>query len=262
MDKLFRVELLAKTPNPQKLCYAAMHTDYSEKLVSDELFNPVEPVTAYNGLWVDPMNPSEILKESEAGRRVISHCVKFGHWGVIEHPQITFNVGYFPHSVMQQARTHRISTSFDVQSFRYSGKRICNAIEADDVLEAIEKTFYLRPVGFYTDRKGKKYEYTKSDRAEDINLAMNAAFHYRDRIEQGFSEEHARGLIPFDVRQHFVVSFNLRSLLHFLDLRAKADAQLEIQWLCELMVPYLEEWVPEVWEFYEKNRFKRAKLAP
>ena len=33
----------------------------------------------------------------------------------IEHPQITFNVGYFPHSMMQQIRTHRVGISFDVQ---------------------------------------------------------------------------------------------------------------------------------------------------
>lgn len=262
MDRFFRVELLAKTPNPQKLCYAAMHTDYSENFVADELFNPAEPVTAYNDMWIDPMNPSEILTESEAGRRVVSHCIKFNHWGVIEHPQITFNVGYFPHSVMQQARTHRVSTSFDVQSFRYSGKRICDAVESENVVESIEKTFYFRPVGFYPDRKGKKANYTKELRDEDIELAIKAAIHYRDRINLGFSEEHARSMIPFDTRQHFVVSFNLRSLLHFLDLRAKADAQLEIQWLCDLLIPYVKEWVPEVWEFYEKNRLHRARLAP
>ena len=33
----------------------------------------------------------------------------------LEHPQITFNVGYFPHSMMQQVRTHRVGVSFDVQ---------------------------------------------------------------------------------------------------------------------------------------------------
>jgi thymidylate synthase ThyX len=37
--------------------------------------------------------------------------------------------------------------------------------------------------------------------------------------------DHARGILPFDYRQHFVVSFSLRAFLHFLDLRAKLDAE-------------------------------------
>ena len=44
-------------------------------------------------------------------------------------------------------------------------------------------------------------------------------------LDAGFAEEHARGILPFDYRQHFVVSFSLRAFLHFLDLRAKLDAQ-------------------------------------
>ncbi len=35
MDR-FRVEVIAKTPNPQQVIYAAMHQDYSENFVYDE----------------------------------------------------------------------------------------------------------------------------------------------------------------------------------------------------------------------------------
>jgi thymidylate synthase (FAD) len=35
-DPLFRVEVLAETPNPQQLVYAGMHQDYSERFVYDE----------------------------------------------------------------------------------------------------------------------------------------------------------------------------------------------------------------------------------
>ena len=76
------------------------------------------------------------------------------------------------------------------------------------------------------------------------------------------SEEHARGKLPFDYRQHFVVSFSLRALLHFLDLRFKKDAQLEIQQLCNLIWPHVEDWVPAVAKWYERNRLGKARLAP
>lgn len=117
-------------------------------------------------------------------------------------------------------------------------------------------------MGSYTDRQGKKYQYTENIRYQHILKAVDAALDYADNIKQGLSEEHARGLIPFDFRQHFVVSFNLRSLLHFLDLRAKKDAQLEIQQLCELMWPHLEDWCPEIAEWYNKNRYGKARLSP
>lgn len=177
----------------------------------------------------------------------------------IEHPTITFACGWFPHSTMQQARTHRVGTTFDCQSFRYTGSRIVAVAKG---LMNIEDVFYLRPVGDYTDRFGKRYTYTQALRENDRGWCLRAAKRYQENIEAGMAEEHARGIIPFDVRQHFVVSFNIRSLMHFLDLRAKKDAQLEIQQLCELMLPHFESWCPEIYGWYSKNRLGKARLSP
>lgn len=242
MDPLFRVDLIAATPNPQQCIYAAMHQDYSEKYVFFDRVN-----------WPDETRAGEIcVQRLLAGER--------GHYGPLEHPQITLNVGWFPHSVMQQARTHRIGASFDVQSMRYTGNRIYQAAYRK---RSLEEVFYLRPVGEYTDRKGKKYLYTEAARRGDLVLCLNAAQEYHHRcIVLGYSEEHARGLLPFDYRQHFVVSFSLRAMLHFLDLRAKLDAQLEIRQLCDLMWPHLEAWAPEIAAWYKKTRLTRARLAP
>ncbi|HEY9874404.1 MAG TPA: FAD-dependent thymidylate synthase, partial [Candidatus Obscuribacterales bacterium] len=91
---------------------------------------------------------------------------------------------------------------------------------------------------------------------------LEAAKRYQLDIAAGMAEEHARGKLPFDYRQHFVVSFNLRSVLHFCDLRNKKNAQLEIQKLCELMWPHIKEWTPAVAEWYENNRLGKARLAP
>jgi thymidylate synthase (FAD) len=169
------------------------------------------------------------------------------------------NVGWFPHSVMQQARTHRVGVSFDCQSMRYTGSRI---VEAARGLRDLEEVFYLRPVGRYSDRQGKKYEYTPSQRNTDLGLCLDAAQRYEQLISLGYAEEHARGILPFDYRQHFVVSFNLRSFLHFMDLRAKLDAQEEIRSLCDLMWPHMKSWAPQFAEWYEKSRLHRARLAP
>lgn len=144
-------------------------------------------------------------------------------------------------------------------SNRYTGNRIAQAAQG---LKDIEDVFYLRPVGHYLDRQGKRYDYTQEMREKDLSWCIEAAKRYQQLLEQGVSEEHARGIIPFDVRQHFVVSFNARSLMHLLDLRAKPDAQLECQKLCDLIMPHFKEWMPELAEWYEKSRLKKARLAP
>ncbi|MGD1712226.1 FAD-dependent thymidylate synthase [Dapis sp. BLCC M172] len=152
-----------------------------------------------------------------------------------------------------------VHNSFDVQSYRFcSGKVIAVAEGKTD----LETAFYLRPVGEYSDRQGKKYYYSAEQREQDLQWCLEAAKKYKLDMEFGMSEEHARGKIPFDYRQHFVVSFNCRSLLHFLDLRFKKNAQLEIQKLCELMWPHVQDWVPNIADWYEKNRLGKGKLAP
>ena len=144
-------------------------------------------------------------------------------------------------------------------SFRYTGSRITDVVEGK---RDIEEVFYLRPLGAYTDRQGKRYEYTEEIRQQDVEWCLAACKRYQERIHQGFSEEHARGIIPFDVRQHWVMSANVRSLMHLLDLRWKLDAQLEAQQLCELIWNSFEKWTPAIAQWYESNRAKKARLAP
>ena len=240
MDR-FRIDLIAATPNPQQCIYAAMHQDYSEGYVA-----------ADRAEWPDETRAGEVcVKRLLAGER--------GHYGPLEHAQIVLNVGWFPHSVMQQARTHRVGVSFDVQSMRYTGERICRA--ATGAID-LEEVFYLRPVGTYSDRQGKKYDYSATERAKDLEHCRQAAVRYAQMLQAGFAEEHARGILPFDYRQHFVVSFTLRAFLHFMDLRAKLDAQEEIRRMCDLMWPHMVAWAPEIAAWYEKTRLHKARLAP
>lgn len=238
MDK-FKVKILSQTQNPQTVIYAAMHQDYSGDYIGDQNF------------------PSE----ERCGEIIVSRLLKGnrGHYGPLEHPSITLSCGYFPHSVMQQARTHRVGVSFDVQSFRYSSSQL---FAVNEGAKHIEDVIYVRPVGSYFDRKGNKYFYTNLQREKDLFLAKDLILHYCRAVSGGMSEEHARGLLPFDYRQHFVVSFNVRSLMHFLDLRHKKDAQLEIQKLCELLWTPFSLWCPQIASWYESSRKGKALLSP
>ena len=241
MDPLFKVEVLSKTANPQQVIYGAMHQDYSSDFVGDT-----------RDKWPD---------ESKCGEIIVNRLLKGdrGHYGCIEHPAITLGCKGFPHSVTQQARTHRINVSFDIQSFRYTSEGVIEVATND---RDVEDVFYFRPVGHYKDRQGKSYEYSEATRERDKSRCLELARNYAESVANGMSEEHARDMLPFNYRQHFIVSFNLRSVLHFMDLRSKKDAQLEIQQLCEQIWPHVKAWTPDVAKWYEDTRMGKARLAP
>ena len=91
-------------PIPEQVIYQAGKCDYSET----------------------PIHHQEIPSPSKCGEWIVDQLLsnERGHWGPVEHPGITFSVSGYVHSVMVQARTHRVGVTFDVQSQRYTGKRV------------------------------------------------------------------------------------------------------------------------------------------
>lgn len=252
---------MERPQSPNRLIYAAMHQDYSSDYVGE----------------VDLR-----IAEDDAGRTVVSRLLsgERGHYGPLEHPTMSVAAGYFPHSVMQQLRTHRI-WSFDVQSFRFTGMHLAELGQAVDALastypgpglmpasllseplqESLERAVYLRPPGLYPGLEGGQYHYSKANRDADLADAMYLLWRYYQKTSlQKMAAEQARGVVPFDVRQHFVFTGSLRSWLHLMAIRGKADAQLECRMLCALAEPLLAEWVPEIWSWFENHH--KGFLAP
>lgn len=224
------IKVIAKTFDPQTLIYKAMHQCYSSE---------IEDIT---------------FSEKKCGEIAVKRLLhgNKGHYGCLEHPQITFNVKGYPHTVIQQLRTHRIGVSFDVQSFRYT--------KLDNItLENIEQVVYLRPNGEYTSRNGKYYY---SGYKNQKKAVYNSIQTYKKLIDDGISPEHAREILPYCIRQNFVMSGNLRSLLHIVDLRSKGNTQMETIKFSDKMFELLTEWCPEICNWYKANRYKRAQLSP
>ena len=240
LDKNMKVVMLRQTQLPQTLVWQAGKNDYSE----------------------EPIHTKFPPNEKECGKWVIEQLLANdrGHWGPLEHPAITLDCVGFVHNVMVQARTHRVGITFDVQSQRYTGRRVLKVAKGE---LRPQEVFYVRPEGLYLDRKGHKYEWTQKDYERELKLCVEASERYTDLFEnRGMAEEHLRDYLQQNIRQNFVVTFSLRAALHFLDLRAKLDAQVEIQALCEGMVPIIKEWVPEIFSYYEEKRLHKARLSP
>jgi thymidylate synthase (FAD) len=239
LDKNLEVVMLQCYPSPEQVIYQAAKGDYSEL----------------------PIHDVKIPLSTECGKWIVEHLLsnERGHWGPLEHPAITFSVSGYVHSVMVQARTHRVGCTFDVQSQRYTGKRVIKVAEGE--LD-VQKVFYVRPEGFYTNRQGKKYFWSEEQRQHKFERILEDCKEYALEFQNGVCEEHIRDYLPQAIRQNFVVTFNLRSVLHIIDLRAKLDAQLEIQALCEQVIPHLQRWAPNIWNYYVEKRLHKARLSP
>lgn len=248
LDPKFNVVTIKATPHPQWVCWMAMHQDHCAEFIGD------------SPEWEKQLQ----VDEQTAGERFVRNCLDVGkgnhaHYGPLEHPQITLACGHFPHSVMVQARTHRIAT-FDVMSQRAVTEHIRAVV---DGTKNIEDVFFFRPAGRrYSDRDGRRYTKTEADLETQKALRYRACEHFIQKLDQGVPPEELRDDLPQGIRQHFVFSFNARALLHICDLRLKSDAQLEIQIFSQMVFQRFQEWMPEVAEFYRERRFGKAPTAP
>jgi thymidylate synthase (FAD) len=240
----FKIRCLAHTESPQTLVYLALHQDYSSDWVGSDkvLLN--------------------LPSERRCGEIAVNRLLEGnkGEWGCLEHPQITFSLGFVNHGTWQQLRTHRIGVSFDIQSFRYTYENVIKAANREIPMEEI---IFFDKVGVYKDRQGNKTDYTEEMLIQDKCIAASLLCHYKKRVTQdNVPPERARRMLPFDYRQHGVFSANLRSILHVLDLRAKGNAQAEIVAVSELLFEIVSLWCPDIAYYYERTRFKKALLSP
>lgn len=246
LDSQFQVATTSCTPHPQTQAWLDMHQCYSS-----------EPV------W-DCLHPDE----ARCGELVVKHCLdKGGHYGVLESSMIAVNFVGFPHSVMQQLRTHRVGITFNVQSFRYTSQRLLKAVEAfgdgsEDAHSLLEQAVYVRPAGTYWNRQGKSAVYTVEQRQEDLAVALLGLKQYATRFKQGLPEEHCRQSVPFEVRQHFTMGCTLRTALHLLGVRYQADVQPECFTAMAHFFCCLQDWSPEIVRWYAIRHLGKNRLSP
>lgn len=226
----------ASSPNPQVAIWRGQHQCVSEGFADD----------------ATPPSPER------CGEIIIKHQLHAGHWSVLDQAFIKLNTAGFPHSVMVQMTRHRDS-AFLVQSGRYTGERFIKVTKGE---LGVEDVFYFRPPGFYADRKAAKYEHI-----EEINLVHRArcvrsCVEYADLITSGYSEEHAREVIPYNFRQNFTVACTLKNFFHWLDQRGNKDSQLEIQVFAQMALEAAMTWAPELMTWYKDHRYTKARLAP
>lgn len=159
----------------------------------------------------------KISSFTDSDRKLISYLIQHQHTSPFEHNMIRFRVKC-PIYVARQWMRHRIGVSYNEISYRY--------VKAKD-------EFHIPNIWRYQDTNNKQNscgefeskELTKTFR-ETIEKCVML---YENMIEMGVCREQARTILPVSLYTEFLFTCNLNSLFHFLKLRLKENAQLEIR---------------------------------
>jgi len=205
------VALLAYTPEPLSLIYAAFRQCYHAGFVAD--------------MW-PRLLAGEISREKQA--EFVAKILESGHVSPIEHVSFTFAIEGISRALTHQLVRHRIA-SYSQQSQRY-----VDASSFDYILPpAIKKIpeakarfeAFMEEVGAtYRDLKEILEEHGRKDKAK----------------------EDARFVLPQAAETRIVATMNCRSLLNFFEQRCCMRAQWEIRALADRMLSLCRASLPEV----------------
>lgn len=208
-----KVQLIAHTPDPDKLIAAAAKLCYSA-VGTDEIM--------------------EGLTE-EKTEKFIDMLSSLGHESPVEHATFTFAVEGVSRSLLAQLTRHRIA-SFSVQSQRYVDKENFEYVippEIDCVPEA--RALFIKAMD--ADRETyKELNRILTEKHTKTNLDAGMDEKKAKTTAAKKAQEDARYVLSNACDTKIVMTFNVRSLYNFFSLRCCSRAQWEIREMaCEML---------------------------
>lgn len=222
-----KVELIAHTPDPERVVAAAAKLCYSSSPATDIMDNLTD----------------------EKVESFLDMLSGLGHDSPTEHVTFTFAIEGVSRALLAQFTRHRIA-SYSVKSQRY-------------VSEAMFE--YILPPEVEANQEAKEIFIKAMERdMEDYNRITDilSKKHYEDMIKSGMEEkaaktaakkkaiEDARFVLPNACETKMVVTMNVRSLKNFFAHRCCERAQWEIRALADEMLKLVKGVAP--------NLFKKA----
>lgn len=208
-----RVELLAHTPEPLAVIYAAFRQCYHAGFVGD----------AWPDLTADG---ADRARQAAFVRQVLES----GHGSPLEHVSFTFGLSGVSRALTHQLVRHRVA-SYSQQSQRY--------------VDASDFDYILPPAVAANPRARARFEAFMDEAGaayRDIRALLDADG------RGGSSREDARFVLPQAAASNIVVSMNCRALLNFFEHRCCARAQWEIRRAAGMMLALCRDVLPEIFE--------------
>lgn len=154
-------------------------------------------------------------KQDSDNPKLLAYCVKHGHWSVFEQASMTIEI-QTSRAISAQILRHR-SFSFQEFSQRY----------------AAVSNFELYPARRQDDKNRQNSIDDMSDEdkvwfyAAQNDIQVRAQELYDEALKRGIAKEQARFLLPMGASTKLYMTGNIRSWIHYLEVRCGNGTQLE-----------------------------------
>ena len=147
--------------------------------------------------------------------KLLKYCINHGHWSVFETPYITVEINT-SRAISSQILRHR-SFTFQEFSQRYA------AVADFETYPARRQDSKNRQNSIDDmDSEDKRWFVSAQDRIQLLSASL-----YHDALDKGIAKEQARFLLPMSSKTKLYMTGNVRSWIHYLDLRCHIDTQKE-----------------------------------
>lgn len=151
-------------------------------------------------------------------KALIQRIISYGHTSTLEHSLATFDISGISRACLQELSRHRIGVSPSVESTRYTMSKILKVTELVD-------SCIVSSGDIDIDVLNKRH-------MEELKIIVNS---------KGLSNDIAKYGLVEAYKVNELISFNIRSLRHFLSLRTSRRALKEIRELAQFMYDILPE---------------------
>lgn len=211
------VQLLAYTPDPEKIVASAAKLCYSSAKVSDIM----------DGL------------DEEKTEKFLNMLMNLGHESPIEHISFTFGIEGVSRSLLAQFTRHRIA-SYSVKSQRYVSEKQFSFVVPPEIEKNPEaKKIYLEAM----EKDMEDY-----NRLADILKEQHVAEGMDEKQAEKAAQEDARYILPNACETNMIVTMNARSLYNFFHHRCCNRAQWEIRECAYKMYLLVKDIAPTIFK--------------
>lgn len=191
------------------------------------------------------------LKNPKKDRELIDYLERHKHPSPTQFPTIVFHVKA-PLFVLNQWIRHGMYMSANVESGRYTLAR--DEYYIPNTLRKQSKTNKQASDGILEDLDALRRFQEQCKGLPSRNL-------YIDLVNKGVSKELARIILQQNTMTEFFVTANLRSWLHFLDLRLRDESQLEIRDYAEVIYESLKYYFPTSIKSFTNHRLNAITIS-
>ncbi len=179
-------------------------------------------------------NPSS-QKENKNGERLLKYLIKHKHWSPFEMASMCVEIET-SRSISSQLLRHR---SFQYQEFSQRYAAVIDKPETPNLRRQ--------------DVKNRQNSIDDLDPFLKQNLQLNAQrlftqahLLYEEMLEHGVAKECAREVLPLASRTRLYMHGTLRSWIHYIDVRASVETQLEHRQIAEEIKRIMYEQFPTI----------------